>query len=221
MRRYVWSRNLKNEEAMNRVGSQRHRKKREGEINMSQRLRWSRGSVLAFGIQVRGFTPGRNRRIFRAKEFLSTPSFGGEVQPSVSCRNFTACKRSLNVTCKSAFRQNSQTFPQFHLPPLGALAWWHAWRRLVAKVGTSNSDRTVSLRLQCVVKKHRRGNYVPVREGVVMWLTKWRGLVSFPPRPSVPLTGQVILQKRCLVCRKLNHGSSVVQPISYWLHSMS
>jgi hypothetical protein len=32
-----------------------------------KRLRWSRGSVLAFGTQVRGFTPGRNRRIFRAK----------------------------------------------------------------------------------------------------------------------------------------------------------
>jgi len=32
---------------------------------------------------------------------------------------------------------------QFHLPPLGALAWWHAWRRLVAKVGTSNQDGTI------------------------------------------------------------------------------
>ena len=32
------------------------------------RLRWSRGSVLAFGTQVRGFTPGRSRRIFRAKD---------------------------------------------------------------------------------------------------------------------------------------------------------
>ena len=42
-----------------------------------KRLRWSRGSVLAFGTQVRGFTPGRSRRIFRAKKILSTPSFGG------------------------------------------------------------------------------------------------------------------------------------------------
>jgi hypothetical protein len=32
------------------------------------RLRWSRGSVLAFGTQVRGFKPGRSRRIFRAKK---------------------------------------------------------------------------------------------------------------------------------------------------------
>jgi len=43
--------------------------------------------------------------------------------------------------------------PKFHLPPLGALVWWHAWRHLVAKVGTSNPDRTISLkRLQCVVE---------------------------------------------------------------------
>ena len=27
----------------------------------SERLRWSRGSVLAFGTQVRGFKPGRSR----------------------------------------------------------------------------------------------------------------------------------------------------------------
>jgi len=35
--------------------------------------------VLAFGTQVRGFKPGRSRRIFRAKKILSAPSFGGEV----------------------------------------------------------------------------------------------------------------------------------------------
>ena len=33
-----------------------------------RRFRWSRGSVLAFGTQVRGFRPGRSRRIFRAKK---------------------------------------------------------------------------------------------------------------------------------------------------------
>ena len=32
------------------------------------RLRWSRGSVLAFNTQVRGFKPGRSLRIFRASE---------------------------------------------------------------------------------------------------------------------------------------------------------
>jgi hypothetical protein len=32
----------------------------------------------------------------RAKKILSTPSFGGEVKPSIRCRRFAACKRSLN-----------------------------------------------------------------------------------------------------------------------------
>jgi len=78
--------------------------------SLFKRLWWSRGSVLALGTQVRGFTPGRSRRIFRAKKILSTLSFGGEVKLSVPCRSFTACKRSLNVTCNSTFRQNYRTF---------------------------------------------------------------------------------------------------------------
>jgi len=53
--------------------------------------------VLTFGTQVCGFKPGRSRRIFRAKKILSTPSFGREVKPSVPCRRFAACKRSLNL----------------------------------------------------------------------------------------------------------------------------
>jgi len=106
----------------------------------------TRGSVLAFGTQVHGFAPGRSLRIFRTKKILSTPSFRGEVKPSVPCRSFTACKRYLNVTWKLKFRQNSRTFLAHSstFRPLGALAWWYAWRRLVAKVGTSNPDRTVS-----------------------------------------------------------------------------
>jgi hypothetical protein len=53
--------------------------------------------VLAFGTQVRGFKPGRSRRIFKGEKILSTPSFGGEVKPSVLCRRFAACKRSLEL----------------------------------------------------------------------------------------------------------------------------
>ena len=34
----------------------------------SKWLRWARCSVLAFSTQVRGFKPGRSRRIFRAKK---------------------------------------------------------------------------------------------------------------------------------------------------------
>ena len=59
-----------------------------------KRLRWSRGNVLAFGTQVRGFKPGRSRRIFQGEKILSTPSFGREVKPFVPCRIFAACKRT-------------------------------------------------------------------------------------------------------------------------------
>ena len=52
--------------------------------------------MLAFSTQVRRFKPGRSRRIFKGEKILSTPSFGGEVKPSVPCRRFAACKRSLN-----------------------------------------------------------------------------------------------------------------------------
>jgi hypothetical protein len=64
------------------------------------------------------------------KKFLSTPSFGGELKPSVPCRSFTACKRSLNVTCKSAFRQNYRTF----------LAHSSTFRRWVLSCGDTRGD---------------------------------------------------------------------------------
>ena len=35
-----------------------------------KRLRRSRGSVLAFGTQVRGFKPGRSRRIFQGEKIV-------------------------------------------------------------------------------------------------------------------------------------------------------
>ena len=53
--------------------------------------------MLAFGTQVRGFKPGRSPRTFKGEKILSTLSFGGEVKPSVPCRRFAACKRSLEL----------------------------------------------------------------------------------------------------------------------------
>jgi hypothetical protein len=108
-------------------------------IDTELRLRWSRGSVLAFSTQVRGFKPGRSRPIFRAKKILSTPSFGGEVKTSVPCRRFAACKRSLNL-CGSRnvgkiTGHLSRT--QFHLSLLESLAPLLTYRHLAAKVGTS------------------------------------------------------------------------------------
>jgi hypothetical protein len=44
---------------------------------------------------VRGFKPGGSRGVFKGEKILSTPSFGGEVKPSVPCLRFAACKRSL------------------------------------------------------------------------------------------------------------------------------
>jgi hypothetical protein len=53
-----------------------------------------------------GSNPAEPVGFLRGVKILSTPSFGGEVKPAVPCRRFAACKRSLNVTWKSAFRQN-------------------------------------------------------------------------------------------------------------------
>ena len=86
---------------------------------------YSRGSVLAFSTQVCGFKPGRSPQIFRAKKSLSTPSFGGEVKPSVPCRRFAACKRSLNLRGSrnlSKITTGHLSRPQFHLSLLGSLA---------------------------------------------------------------------------------------------------
>jgi hypothetical protein len=68
--------------------------------------------------------------ILGRKKILSTPSFGGEVKPSVPCRSFTECKSSLNVTSKSDFRQNSRTF----------LAHGSTFRRWVLSHGDTRGD---------------------------------------------------------------------------------
>jgi len=81
--------------------------------------------VLAFSTQVCGFKPGRSLRNFRAKNILSTSSFGGEVKPSVSCHRFAACKRSLNLRGSrnsGKITTGHLSRPQFHLSLLGSLA---------------------------------------------------------------------------------------------------
>ena len=106
---------------------------------ISELLRWSRGSVLAFSTQIREFKPGRSRRIYKAEKILSTPSFGGELKLSVPCRRFAACKRFLNL-CRSRNLGKITGHicrPQFHLSLLGSLASLRTCRHLAAKVGTS------------------------------------------------------------------------------------
>ena len=76
---------------------------------------------------------------FQGEKFLSTPSFGGEVNPSVPCRRFTACKRSLNLRGSRNLGKITGKIsrPQFHLSLLGSLASLRTYRHLAAKVGTS------------------------------------------------------------------------------------
>ena len=100
-------------------------------IYIYNRLRWSRGSVLAFGIQVRGFKPGRS---------LSTPSFGGEIKPSVPCRRFAACKRSLELRGSRTLDEICQNISRpRRVPPSAARGLSRLWtcRHLTEKVGTS------------------------------------------------------------------------------------
>jgi hypothetical protein len=53
-------------------------------------------SVLATGPKVRGFDPEVDV-FLRVIKIRNTTSFGGEVKPSVPCRRFTACKRTLRA----------------------------------------------------------------------------------------------------------------------------
>jgi len=103
-------------------------------------LRWSRGSVLAFGTQVRGVrTRPKPSGFLGQKKILSTASFGGVVKPSVPWRSFTAYKRSLYVTWKSAFRQNSRTF----------LAHSSTFRQV------GRPETSISTNLRCVTSQKR------------------------------------------------------------------
>ena len=95
--------------------------------------------MLTSSTQVRGFKPGRSRRTFKGEKILSTPSFGGEVKPSVPCRRFAACKRSLNgveVVISAKLPDNilahSSHFRRWDLSRRGGRGgnWW-------LKVGTS------------------------------------------------------------------------------------
>ena len=73
-------------------------------INVQMRLRWSRGSVLAFG------SNSAEAVGFFGRKILTAPSFGGEVKPSVPCRKITTCKRTQKWRVSRHFRQNSRPF---------------------------------------------------------------------------------------------------------------
>ena len=93
--------------------------------------------MLAFSTQVRGFKPGRSRQNFKGEKILNTPSFGGEVKPSVPCRRFAACKKLRRHVVKITI-----------VPPFAARisrvfedvggTWRQKWERLNA--GESNGE---------------------------------------------------------------------------------
>jgi hypothetical protein len=84
-----------------------------------------------------GSNSGEAVGFLRAKKILSTPSFGGEVKPSVPCHRFEACKRSIKDAEVVISAKLPDNILSFHLPPLGSLASWRMWGHMVAKVGTS------------------------------------------------------------------------------------
>ena len=89
---------------------------------------------------VRGFKPGRSRRIFKGEKILSTPSFGGEVKPSVPCRRFAAYKRSLELCGSRILDEICRNISRpRRVPPSAArgLSRRWTWRHLAEKVGTS------------------------------------------------------------------------------------
>ena len=51
-------------------------------------------SVLAFGTRVRGFKPGRSRRIFRGKKSSAPLPSEGEVKPKVTWKSLLSAKFS-------------------------------------------------------------------------------------------------------------------------------
>jgi hypothetical protein len=69
---------------------------------------------MAFDTQVRGFEPGRSRRIFQGEKILSMPSVGGEVKPSVPCCKFADPYNGVEVVIVSKITGYfSLTFPPF------------------------------------------------------------------------------------------------------------
>ena len=94
-----------------------------------------------------GSNPNIAVGFFQGEKILSTPFFGGEVKPSVPCRRFTACKRSLNVTWKSGIFQAKFIGPFLAhvVPPLPDRISWsgESWnvRKIRRFINISTSGR--------------------------------------------------------------------------------
>ena len=86
-----------------------------------------------------GSNPTEAVGFFRVRKILNTPPFGREIKSFVPCRRFMACKRSLNVTCKSGiFRENSSTISRPSRSSFHYQGLW--WRHLEVQVGTTKDQ---------------------------------------------------------------------------------
>ena len=101
-------------------------------------LRWSRGKSAGLWYPSSRVQPRPKPSGFSGEKVLSTPSFGGEVKPSVPCRKFTACKRTQKWRGSRHFRQNSRKFLAHSsiFRYRSSLASFQTWGHLVAGVGT-------------------------------------------------------------------------------------
>jgi hypothetical protein len=105
-----------------------------------------------------GSNPAEAVGFFKGKKFLITPSFGGEVKPSVPCCRVAACKGSLNgveVVILAKLSDNIlahiSTFHRWDLSRRGVRGgtWWRKWERLNA--GESNGKLPLKIYPGCSV----------------------------------------------------------------------
>ena len=110
------------------------------QVHVLLKRRWKIWRLINAVTQVRGFKPGRSRRIL-GRKCPQHATFGGEVKPSVPCRRSAACKRSINLSGSRNLGKitGHLSRPQFQLSLLGSLASLRTYRHLATKVGTSKS----------------------------------------------------------------------------------
>jgi hypothetical protein len=111
-----------------------------------------------------------------SEKILSMTTYVGEVKPSVPCRRFAACKRSLNGVEKVSFRQNYRTRFSPTVPPFATRSarvvggrgsiWRRKWERL--KPGESNGKLPLRTCLECSMPEPYRSpdwTLVPAKTG--------------------------------------------------------
>jgi hypothetical protein len=68
-------------------------------------------SVIAIGLKVREFNPGRGDECLRAETIRSVPSFGGEVKPETPCKILLHVKESLGKYEQKYLARPNSSFP--------------------------------------------------------------------------------------------------------------